>query len=170
MSWNRPIYAEIAAGVGGDIEAFWLADSNLGDMREAPRFNQYYVLPDSFGLALDSDTAAPVFAAVLVPAEAPGATGTAAFRVRASFGLAPALDPVRVARIRDEKFSLQLASSLPYLVVYTPQLREYFAVEPVSHVNNALNMPSAEQHGVVTLPPGDAMSATMKLNIHEVHA
>nr|WP_297357529.1 aldose 1-epimerase [uncultured Caldimonas sp.] len=73
-------------------------------------------------------------------------------------------------RIRDEKFSLQLTSPLPYLVVYTPPLREHFAVEPVSHVNNALNMPEPEQHGVAVLAPGASLSATMKLNIQEVHA
>ena len=44
------------------------------------------------------------------------------------------------ARIRDERFSLQLASSLPYLVVYTPPERDYFCVEPVSHVSNAIHM------------------------------
>ena len=37
------------------------------------------------------------------------------------------------ARIRDEKFSLQLSSSLDRLVVFTPQERDYFCVEPVSH-------------------------------------
>src|SRR5213075_3163550 len=40
------------------------------------------------------------------------------------------------ARIRDEKVSLQLTSSLPYLVVYTPQHKDYFCIEPVSHVGN----------------------------------
>jgi len=44
------------------------------------------------------------------------------------------------ARIRDEKFSLQLRSNLPYLVVYTPQHKDYFCVEPVSHVGNAIHM------------------------------
>ena len=31
-------------------------------------------------------------------------------------------------------------SSLPYLVVYTPPDRDYFCVEPVSHVSNAIHM------------------------------
>ena len=37
------------------------------------------------------------------------------------------------AVIRDEKLSLRLTSSLPYLIVYTPHDKDYFAVEPVSH-------------------------------------
>ena len=72
-------------------------------------------------------------------------------------------------RIRDEKFSLLLTSALPCLVVYTPPLRDCFAVEPVSHVSNALNMQAPESHGVVALAPGAALSAAMKLNIQEVH-
>ena len=44
------------------------------------------------------------------------------------------------ARIRDEKISLQLTSSLRYLVVYTPRDKDYFCVEPVSHVYNAIHM------------------------------
>ena len=59
------------------------------------------------------------------------------------------------ARIRDERFSLQLASSLPYLVVYTPQERDYFCVEPVSHVSNAIHMAEPAAHGLVALAPGD---------------
>jgi aldose 1-epimerase len=44
------------------------------------------------------------------------------------------------ARIRDEKMSLQLKASVDRLVVYTPQQRDYYCVEPVSHVSNAIHM------------------------------
>jgi aldose 1-epimerase len=74
------------------------------------------------------------------------------------------------ARIRDEKFSLVMKSSLRYLVVYTPRNKEYFAVEPVSHVNNALNMPDPGAQGVLTLQPGESASAWMKLEVREVRA
>ena len=52
------------------------------------------------------------------------------------------------ARIRDEKLSLQLSSSLDRLVVYTPQQRDYFCVEPVSHVSNAIHMADPLAHGL----------------------
>ena len=69
------------------------------------------------------------------------------------------------ARIRDEKFSLQLTSSLPYLVVYTPHDKDYFCVEPVSHVSNAIHMADPASHGLLTLEPGQATEAWMKLDV-----
>ena len=69
------------------------------------------------------------------------------------------------ARIRDEKFSLQLTSSLPYLVVYTPQDKDYFCVEPVSHVSNAIHMADPAAHGLRTLLPGERFEASMLLDV-----
>jgi len=69
------------------------------------------------------------------------------------------------ARIRDEKFSLQLRSNLPYLVVYTPQDKDYFCVEPVSHVGNAIHMADPAAHGLRTLQPGESFEATMTLDV-----
>jgi aldose 1-epimerase len=69
------------------------------------------------------------------------------------------------ARIRDEKFSLQLSSSLSYLVVYTPQDKDYFCVEPVSHVSNAIHMADPAAHGLRTLQPGESFEASMLLDV-----
>jgi aldose 1-epimerase len=69
------------------------------------------------------------------------------------------------ARIRDEKFSLQLTSSLSYLVVYTPQDKAYFCVEPVSHVSNAIHMADPAAHGLRSLSPGETFEASMKLEV-----
>jgi aldose 1-epimerase len=69
------------------------------------------------------------------------------------------------AHIRDEKFSLQLTSSLPYLVVYTPHDKDYFCVEPVSHVSNAIHMADPASHGLRTLEPGASTDAWMKLDV-----
>jgi len=69
------------------------------------------------------------------------------------------------ARIRDEKFSLQLRSSLGYLVVYTPQDRDYFCVEPVSHVGNAIHMADPAAHGLRSLQPGESFEASMTLDV-----
>jgi aldose 1-epimerase len=69
------------------------------------------------------------------------------------------------ARIRDEKFSLQLTSSLRYLVVFTPQDRGYFCVEPVSHVSNAIHMADPAAHGLRTVAAGESFEAWMKLEV-----
>ncbi len=73
------------------------------------------------------------------------------------------------ARIRDERFSLALRSSLSRLVVYTPQDRDYFAVEPVSHVSNAVNQPVPGALGLVTLQPGQTQQAWMTLDVQPTH-
>lgn len=69
------------------------------------------------------------------------------------------------ARIRDERFSLQLSSSLDRLVVYTPPEKDYFCVEPVSHVSNAIHMAEPAACGLVALEPGAVLQATMRLEV-----
>ena len=72
------------------------------------------------------------------------------------------------ARIRDEKLSLRLTSSLPYLVVFTPGTRDYFCVEPVSHVSNAIHMAHPLAHGLRSVAPGASVDAWMKLEVSGV--
>ena len=69
------------------------------------------------------------------------------------------------ARIRDERFSLQLTSSLDRLVVYTPPTKDYFCVEPVSHVSNAIHMADPLAHGLRSVEPGESTRAWMQLDI-----
>jgi aldose 1-epimerase len=69
------------------------------------------------------------------------------------------------ARIRDEKFSLQLTSSLDRLVVYTPQNKDYFCIEPVSHVSNAIHMADPAAHGLRSVAPGESTDAWMQIDI-----
>jgi len=69
------------------------------------------------------------------------------------------------ARLRDEKLSLRLTSSLRYLVVFTPQTKPYYCVEPVSHVSNALHMADPAAHGLVTVEAGQALAASMRLEV-----
>jgi aldose 1-epimerase len=69
------------------------------------------------------------------------------------------------ARLRDEKLSLRLTSSLPYLVVYTPPTKAYYCVEPVGHVNNAIHMSEPAAHGLCTLAPQATLEAWMKIEI-----
>lgn len=72
------------------------------------------------------------------------------------------------ARIRDEKLSLKLTSSLPYLVVFTPDTKDYFCVEPVSHVSNALHMADPLAHGLRSVAAGASTDAWMKLEVAPV--
>jgi aldose 1-epimerase len=69
------------------------------------------------------------------------------------------------ARVRDEKLGLRITSSLPYLVVFTPGLRDYYCVEPVSHVSNAIHMAEPAAHGLRTLMPGEAFEAWMQIDV-----
>jgi aldose 1-epimerase len=69
------------------------------------------------------------------------------------------------AQIRDEAFSMRLTSSEHYLVVYTPREKEYFCVEPVSHVSNAIQMDDPAAHGLRTVPPGRSTEAWMQLEV-----
>jgi aldose 1-epimerase len=69
------------------------------------------------------------------------------------------------ARIRDEKFSVGLTSSLDRLVVFTPQDRDYFCVEPVSHVSNAIHMADPLAHGLRSVTPGERTDAWMQLDV-----
>lgn len=69
------------------------------------------------------------------------------------------------ARLRDERLSLRLASSLERAVVYTPRDKPYFCVEPVSHVNNAIHMAEPARHGLVALAPGESLGAWMRIAV-----
>ncbi|HJV68178.1 aldose 1-epimerase [Ideonella sp.] len=72
------------------------------------------------------------------------------------------------AKIRDEKLRMNLRSSLPYLVVFTPQNKPYYCVEPVSHVSNAIHMADPMAHGLRKLAPGEAFEAWMTLEVAHV--
>ncbi|HEU5293264.1 MAG TPA: aldose 1-epimerase [Burkholderiaceae bacterium] len=69
------------------------------------------------------------------------------------------------ARIRDERLSLRMTSSLTCAVVYTPRQRDFFCVEPVSHVNNALGSGEPKARGMLALASGESAQAWMQLDI-----
>jgi len=76
--------------------------------------------------------------------------------------------------LRDPVLRTRLSSSLRRLVVFTRPVRDFVAIEPVSHVNNALNMagegaaPSLQDLGVERLQPGESMSASMRIGVERV--
>ena len=43
--------------------------------------------------------------------------------------------------------------------------RDYFCVEPVSHVSNAIQMADPAAHGLVGLPAGETLEAWMTIDI-----
>jgi aldose 1-epimerase len=69
------------------------------------------------------------------------------------------------ARVRDEALALSIASSLERLVIYTPATRDFFCVEPVSHVNDAIHMADPVAHGLVPLGAGESTSASMRIEV-----
>ncbi len=74
-----------------------------------------------------------------------------------------------VVHLRDARLHTQLASRLQRLVVFTDAQRDFIAVEPVSHVNNALNRHAAGEDaqalGVQVLQPGASFSASMTISV-----
>ncbi len=74
-----------------------------------------------------------------------------------------------VLHLRDELLHTRLSSSLGRLVVFTNDRRNFVAIEPVSHVNNAVNMDAAAADtGVQTLQPGQSMTAQMRIEVEKV--
>lgn len=71
----------------------------------------------------------------------------------------------RSALIEDEKFRLTLSADCDHLVIYTPPGKDFFCLEPVSHVNNAIHAPNPTQRGLVAAQPGQAMERSLQLRV-----
>ena len=72
--------------------------------------------------------------------------------------------------LQDELLRIHISSNLQRLVVFTNPTRDFVAIEPVSHVNNALQLIhatgiSADALGLIVLQPGESMSAHMHIHI-----
>jgi aldose 1-epimerase len=74
-----------------------------------------------------------------------------------------------VAHLRDEAMHVRIRSSMSRLVVFTNDTRDHVAVEPVSHVNNAVHLAAAGANavelGLRTLAPGETMVGQMTLEV-----
>ena len=75
--------------------------------------------------------------------------------------------------LHDAVLHTRLSSNLDRLVVFTNEQRDFVAVEPVSHVNNAINMAHATpvvgpDLGVRILQPGESMTARMRIEVERV--
>jgi aldose 1-epimerase len=73
------------------------------------------------------------------------------------------------AELRDPMLRVRLTSNLRRLVAFTTPAREHVAIEPVSHVNNAVHLyaagASAGELGLVVLQPGESMVAQMAIAV-----
>jgi len=75
-----------------------------------------------------------------------------------------------VLHLRDELLHTRITSPMSRLVVFTNKTKSFVAMEPVSHVNNALNMIAqhpelADELGVNILQPGESMTAQMTIEV-----
>ena len=73
-------------------------------------------------------------------------------------------------QLQDELLRIRIRSNLQRLVVFTNPARDFVAIEPVSHVNNALQLMQeagldAEALGLIVSQPGESMSAHMQIHI-----
>jgi aldose 1-epimerase len=77
-----------------------------------------------------------------------------------------------VVHLDDGMLSIRLSSSLSRLVVFTNRQRDFVAIEPVSHVNNALQLAARLNLGIDTLGvrvlrPGESMVARMEIAVRQ---
>ena len=70
-----------------------------------------------------------------------------------------------LARMVYPAHTVALRSDLARAVVFTPAHRQFFCVEPVSHVNNAINTANPVAAGLVLLAPGARCSAHMAIGL-----
>jgi aldose 1-epimerase len=74
-----------------------------------------------------------------------------------------------VAHLRDEQMHVRIRSNLSRLVVFTNDTRDHIAIEPVSHVNNAVHLyaagGTANDLGLRILDAGQSMMAQMTLEV-----
>lgn len=75
-------------------------------------------------------------------------------------------------QLRDELLHTRITSGLSRLVVFTDDARDFVAIEPVSHVNNAASLVDAgadpAQLGLAILQPGESVSAQMSIAVERV--
>lgn len=74
-------------------------------------------------------------------------------------------------RYTDRGYQIRVAADpvFGHTVVYVPDGRDFFAIEPVSHMNDALNRIDQEpDHGVLILDPGEARAGSARYAVEEI--
>ncbi len=73
-----------------------------------------------------------------------------------------------VATLRNAQWTARLESNLERLVVFTTPDKDFIAIEPVSHVNNAMNSAGdPKELGVVVLGAGQSYQVSMTIAVQE---
>ena len=75
--------------------------------------------------------------------------------------------------LRDDRLHTRISSNLERLVVFTNPAQDCIAIEPVSHVNNAISLMTrgvadADALGLCVLQPGESMSCEMSIQVEAV--
>ncbi|HEY0886260.1 MAG TPA: aldose 1-epimerase [Ramlibacter sp.] len=77
-----------------------------------------------------------------------------------------------IAHLRDALLRVRITSTLTKLVVFTNPARDSIAIEPVSHVNNAMNLVAAgadpAELGLAILQPGESCSAQLTIEVERM--
>lgn len=69
---------------------------------------------------------------------------------------------------QDIELLISASEELDHLVVFTPsEDKGFFALEPVSHGNNALGMPDSQANGMRVLAPGEMMTARCSMHLKQ---
>jgi aldose 1-epimerase len=69
------------------------------------------------------------------------------------------------ASIRDSIMAVTLEADSRYWVVFTPAGADFFCVEPVTHVNNAVQQNDPLQHGLVALVSGETLRQQVRCRV-----
>jgi aldose 1-epimerase len=72
-------------------------------------------------------------------------------------------------KLQDEAMQTQVESDMRRLVVFTAPDKDFVAIEPVSHANNAMNAGNPKEsaeRGVVTLQPGQSWQVSMQISVN----
>lgn len=67
----------------------------------------------------------------------------------------------------DYALQLQASTGLDYLQLYMPPERDWFCVEPMSHMPDAINRHGVGQTGLRLLAPGESLQVWMTIAIHD---
>jgi aldose 1-epimerase len=65
---------------------------------------------------------------------------------------------------RDMEIEITPSTNLPFTVVYSPRGAEFFCVEPVSHIPDAVNRKEAD-NGLVWLQPGVTLTVGLHMKV-----
>lgn len=68
-------------------------------------------------------------------------------------------------RSTDRVIAIEASDLFRHLVVYTPQNRDYFAVEPVSHLNDAIHRMEVPGQGFRILEPGESLEGEIAFRL-----